>query len=291
MRASLAAATALAALACATPARAETVSVTMGFGSFSPSRLDVLAGDTVSWRNASFRRHNIRSEAAGIDSGERGPGFGFAHTFTGPGAYPYHCSIHAGMTGEVDAHPLLLSGPRAAVVRGAPLALHVRAPAGLAEATIEEDSGAGFLPVATATPPAGPGHEGHDEPGTLHATVRPAASASYRAVSGAGASPALWVEVTDRLSLTLTASARRGGAVLRTRSVPAQPRAHVALQLRLRERFGWWTVASGRLDRRSRARFELRRRRPVRARVVLLAADGVTALAVSAPIVVRPRRR
>jgi plastocyanin len=286
-----AAAAALATLACGSPARAETVSVTMGFASFSPPRVDLLAGDTVSWRNASFRRHNIRSESAGFDSGDRGPGFGFAHTFTSPGIYPYLCTIHVGMTGEVAAHPLLLSGPRAAVVRGAPLALHVRGPEGVTEATIEEDSGGDFVPVAIATPPAGPGHESHDEPGTLHATVRPAASASYRAVSAAGASPALRVEVTDELNLTLKATPRRGGALLRVSSVPAQPRAQVALQLRLRERFGWWTVASGRLDRRSRARFELRRRRPVRARVVLLGADGVTALAASPPVLVRPRRR
>jgi plastocyanin len=292
VRRSLAAtAAALAALAFATPARAETFPVTMGFGSFSPARLDVLAGDTVSWRNGSFRRHDIRSDAAGFDSGERGPGFSFSHAFTTPGVYPYLCTIHVGMIGEVAAHPLLLSGPRAAVVRGVPVALHVRAPSGVAQATTEEDPGGGFQPVATATPSAGAGHEGHDEPGTLHATVRPAASAYYRAVSEAGASPALRVEVADRLNLTLTASARRGGAVLRARTVPAQPRARVALQLRLRERFGWWTVASRRLDRRSRARFALNRRRPVRARVLVLGDDGVTVLAVSSAVVVRPGRR
>jgi hypothetical protein len=50
------------------------------------------------------------------------------------------------------------------------------------------------------------------------------------------------------------------------RSVPAKPGALVGLQLHLRERFGWWTVDRARVDRHSRARFVLRRRRPVRAR-------------------------
>jgi plastocyanin len=284
-----AAAAALAALAWASTARAETASVTMGFASFTPPRTDLLAGDTVSWRNASFRRHDIRSDAAGFDSGPRGPGFGFSHTFTSPGVYPYYCSIHAGMTGEVAAHPLLLSGPRAPVVRGMPVALHVRAPSGVAQAAIEEDSGSGFQPVATATASAGAGHEGHDEPGTLHATVTPRVSASYRAVSDAGSSPPLRIEVADRLTVRLRASARPGRVVLRTEIVPAQPRARVALQLRLRERFGWWTVASRRLDRSSQARFELTRRRPVRARVIVLGDDGVTVLASSSPVLVKPR--
>jgi plastocyanin len=291
MRALLAAGPALAALALAAPAHAEVSFVAMEYSSFSPQNLRLLVGDAVSWRNNSVREHDVASEAAGFDSGRVGPGVIYAHIFTTPGTYPYVCTIHDGMRGEVAVHPLLLSGPRRPVARGAPVALHVRAPGGVVAATIEEDTGGGFRPVARATPSADGGHEGHDEPGVLHATVRPAMSASYRAVSGPAASPSLRVEVTDRLDLTLTAAARRGGALLRARSVPAQPRARVALQLRLRERFGWWTVASGRFDRRSRARFVLRRRRPVRARVIVLGADGFTVLAASSPIRVRPGRR
>ena len=67
--------------------------------------------------------------------------------------------------------------------RGASVALHVRAPEGTSEVTIEADSGSGYQPVAVAGPPEGGGHEGHVEPGTLHANVVASESATYRAVS------------------------------------------------------------------------------------------------------------
>jgi plastocyanin len=291
MRAPVAAvATALAALALAAPATAETTFVSVQHSTFSPASLDVLVGDAVSWRNVSLREHDVTSAAAGFESGRLARNATFAHTFAAPGAFPYICKIHAGMSGHVAVHPLLLEGPTAPVARGTPVALHVRAPAGAGEVTIEEDAGGGFRRVATATAAAGGGHADHDGPGTLHATVTPAASASYRAVAAAGTSPTIRVEVSDRTAMSLTSSARPGGATLAVRSVPAQPGARVALQLRLRERFGWWTVARARLDGRSRARFTLRRQRPVRVRVVLVGRDGTTVITASRPLVVRPGR-
>jgi plastocyanin len=292
MRASLAAAGLAAALALAAPASADVAFVAVEQSSFSPTHLDILVGDPVNWRNASVREHDIRSDAAGFDSGRLAPSTSFAHVFAATGTYPYICTIHAGMAGDVGVHPLLLDGPHAPVARGAPVALHVRAPDGVGEAVIEEDTGGGFRRVAVARPPAGSGHEEHDEEGTLHATVTPQASASYRAVGPAGTSPALRVEVTDRTSFALRAAAVRRGTLVRVRARPAQPGARVVLQLRLRERFGWWTVVREHLDDRSRAAFLLRRRGSVRARVAVVGEDWATVLAVSRPLRVRtPNRR
>jgi plastocyanin len=287
MRAALAAAVLAAVLALAAPASAEVAFVTADQSSFSPSHLDLLVGDPVNWRNASAREHDIRSDAAGFDSGRVAPTASFAHVFSAVGTYPYVCTLHAGMVGEVAVHPLLLDGPRAPVARGAPVALHVRTPAGVAEAVIEEDTGGGFRRVAVATPRAGSGHEKHEAEGTLHATVTPQASAFYRAADAAGASPPLRVEVTDKTSFAVKTGAVRRGTAVRVSTRPAQPRARVVLQLRLRERFGWWTVARGRLDGRSRARFLLRRRGTMRARVAVVGSDWATLLAVSPPIRVR----
>jgi plastocyanin len=287
-RAASAVAVAMAALTLAAPARAELAFVAMEYESFAPARLDLVMGDSVSWRNGSVREHDVASDAAGFDSGRVNPGGIFAHTFSAAGRFPYVCRIHDAMRGEVAVHTTLLSGPRGAVARGVPVPLHVRTREGVGQATIEEDTGSGYQPVATATPQAGHGHEGQED-ATLHATVRPRASAFYRAVTSDGASPPLRVEVTDEARVALTASARPGGAVLHARAVPALPRTRVVLQLRLRERFGWWTVARDRLNSRSRARFVLRRRRQVRARVALVGADWVTMLAVSPRLVVRPR--
>jgi plastocyanin len=287
MRRALAAAGLAAVLALAAPASAEVAFVSAGYSSFSPAHLDLLVGDPVNWRNASAREHDIRSDLAGFDSGRLAPTASFAHVFSAVGSYPYVCTLHAGMVGDVAVHPLLLDGPHAPVARGAPVALHVRAPAGVGEAVIEEDTGGGFRRVAVATPRAGSGHKEHDAAGALHATVTPQASASYRAIGAAGTSPTLRVEVTDQTSFGLGTAAVRRGTAVRVSTRPAQPGARVVLQLRLRERFGWWTVARGRLDGRSRARFLLRRRATVRARVALVGADWATPVAVSPPMRVR----
>jgi len=58
----------------------------------------------------------------------------------------------------------------------------------------------------------------------------------------------------------------------------------VVLQLRLKERFGWWPVDRAQLDRNGRARFSVKPPGRVRARVVLTLADGATPLAISAPL-------
>jgi hypothetical protein len=71
---------------------------------------------------------------------------------------------------------------------------------------------------------------------------------------------------------------------VRVRVTPAGHGGNVVLQLRLRERFGWWPTKHAQLDRLGRARFSLRTPRRVRARVVLTLADGATPLAVSAPL-------
>jgi hypothetical protein len=55
----------------------------------------------------------------------------------------------------------------------------------------------------------------------------------------------------------------------------------VVLQMRLRDRFGWWPVRHAELDHHGHATFVVPVRRRVRARVVLTLADGATPLAFS----------
>ena len=66
--------------------------------------------------------------------------------------------------------------------------------------------------------------------------------------------------------------ARRGRVSVRT--LPPNPYARVMLELRLRDRFGWWPQRFERLDYLSRASFRVNRR--VRARVSLVDKDGWT---------------
>jgi plastocyanin len=268
----------LAAALTAVPARADTSTVSIMDFAFTPPQLNVLAGDTVGWRNgAIFNHHTVTG--AGFDSGPIVPGGGFFHDFTDPGPHLYACTIHPLMTGEVDVYRLLLTGPGHAVARGAATALTGRVAGGVGPVSIEEDTGAGFHPVGSA----------HVDAGILHATVRPKANANYRAVAGPDASAPVQVLVTDMSQFKLKKLGRR----LHVHVDPVNPGARVSLQFKLRQRFGWWTVARARLDGRSSASFllRLRGRRSVKARVALTLSDGWTALALSEPVRVREPRR
>ena len=63
---------------------------------------------------------------------------------------------------------------------------------------------------------------------------------------------------------------------------PASTGATVVLQLKLKERFGWWPVRTAKVGADSRVQFTLPRGRKVAARVLLTASDGATELARSA---------
>jgi plastocyanin len=258
--------------------------VTIGFASFTPAREDVLVGDTVTWHNESVRAHTVTADDAGsFDSGRLAAGSTFAHRFTTPGAFAYHCTLHAGMTGEIDAHVLLLSAPapNAAPDRRFPLSGRAALPAG-SSVEIRADTGAGASTVATTT-------VGDD--GTFAADVTPAASTTYRAVAGGQASPPVKVLVLDHHVTVRVTRARHGAARVTATVRPAAPGQDVVLQAHLRDRFGWWPLQHHHLDRASRARFtvHLRRRTPLRVRLTL--PDEATPLATSRTVHAGPVRR
>ena len=60
---------------------------------------------------------------------------------------------------------------------------------------------------------------------------------------------------------------------------PASAGSTVVLQLKLKERFGWWPVKVAKLGASSKVRFTLNRGRKVQARVLLTASDAATELA------------
>jgi hypothetical protein len=264
-------------------AAAASVLISMGTASFSPAQLNVLVGDNVVWRNNSTRVHNVKFETEGFNSGRVPPRGGANHQFATAGVYPYICTIHDGMKGTLGVYPLVLEGPAKRVRRGRTIAFGVRAPDGAGAVRIEADYGAGYVPVALTSPvvPA-EGHQGHDDPGMMHADVAAADTATYRAVFAGGTSNELRVEVTDAPDVSARVRrAKRGTSVFTASASPATPGARVVLQLKLRERFGWWPVDRARLDRRSRARLTVRGHRGAPARVVLVAPDWATPLSES----------
>jgi hypothetical protein len=250
-------------------------SVSILFGSITPTIADIVAGETVSWTNDSVRNHTVTADDDSFESGNLGPNEHFARMFDKTGVYAYHCRLHPYIQGEIAVHTLLLDRPMQPGGPGRPYPLTGRAAltAGT-PVSIEFDDGSGVWresAQATVNPD-----------GTFAAQVSPTTSGSYRAVAGGDHSPAV-----DLLVLNRRVDAHvRGRRVIVTVS-PAAPGATVVLQTYLKDRFGWWPVARHKLGKDSRTVFALRNRRPVSARVVLTLADGATVIGTSGKVSLR----
>jgi plastocyanin len=263
-------------LAAAAPHEHPGASVSILTAAYGAASVDILAGDTVTWHNDSVRSHTVTAVDGSWTSPRIGTAGVFSHQFTAAGVVAYYCQVHPFMRAAVDVHRVLLDTPgstapgqsllltgRAALVAGTPV-------------SIEAADGS---PAVSATV---------DAAGRFSATVSPRATTSYRGVAGGETSPPVQVLVLDR-KVSAKARSRHGHVVVSARVTPSARGARVVLQYRLKERFGWWPVRTARLDRKSRARFVVKPRHAVRARVVLVADDGATALARSAPFRVKPR--
>jgi plastocyanin len=70
---------------------------------FVPSTIVIVIGvnNTVTWVNNDIAIHTVTSDSGIFDSGYLNPGQSWSYTFTNPGTYEYHCSIHPWMTGTV----------------------------------------------------------------------------------------------------------------------------------------------------------------------------------------------
>ena len=76
-------------------------SVTISGFSFSPGSLAVAKGTTVTWTNKDATTHTVVSDDGVFNSGDLAPNGTFSYTFNNTGTFPYHCSIHAYMTGTI----------------------------------------------------------------------------------------------------------------------------------------------------------------------------------------------
>jgi copper binding plastocyanin/azurin family protein len=245
--------------------------VAIAFALFGPAQTTVLAGDTVTWTNQAVRKHTVDGLTERFDSPELFLGDSFSHEFDAPGQFAYYCRLHPFMRGQVDVYDVLLESPQVAASLGRPYTLRGRSslPAG---STVPITT-AGGATAATAT-------VGAD--GTFTATVTPSAAASYTASGG----NTVQLAVLDRH--VAVNAARHGRRIAVSAAItPAAPGETAVLQLKLKERFGWWPVARAKLDASSHVRFSLARRRGAIARVVLTLPDGATPLAVSPTVRVR----
>jgi plastocyanin len=77
---------------------------------FSPAKITVEPGTTVTWVNKGRHPHTVTSFDGQFDSGTLWPGESYKVTFKGHGTIGYYCAIHPSMTGSVSVGTPVFSG-------------------------------------------------------------------------------------------------------------------------------------------------------------------------------------
>ncbi len=247
--------------------------VNIQFSAYGPEQLDILPGETVVWTNVSVRTHTVTSDTGLFDSGNVDSNGHFSFAFKDVGTYGYHCTIHPSITGEIDVRQVTLGSlPTAAVAVGAKVEFDGRSADPTQPVTIQRRlDGKAFTTLASVPPAAD---------GTWKTTLAVDATGDYRAASAGATSE------TRRLIVGIRRVAIRATKAGVSFSVtPSAPYTRVLVEVYLRERFGWWPVASTRTDYVSEG--EVHVRRPARVRVVLVDKDGWTPIATSPVVVLR----
>ncbi len=254
-------------------ARAKPAEVFVQFSAYGPSQLDILPGQTVLWSNVSSRTHTVTSDRGLFDSDDIRPDQTFTFTFTRPGTYQYHCTIHTSIRGEVDVRRVILDPlPTAAVPVGGAVEFAGRTADPVRPIEIQRSrDGTHFTTIGRAKP--------HPD-GSWSVSLEAQQTGDYRAMSNGSVSEMRRLLVGIRK--VHVHATRTGISVSVTPSLPYAP---ILVETYRRERFGWWPLRRTELDYVSEA--ELKLRGPMRVRVVLVDKDGWTPIATSAPVFLR----
>lgn len=264
----LAAAAALLLVAVPSSAAVSVANVYIQFAAYGPEQLEILPGQTVLWTNVSARTHTVTSDDGLFDSGDLPSDSRFSLRFATPGTYRYHCTIHAGIVGEVDVRKVILDGlPTAAVPQGTAVEFDGRTATPGQPVLVQQRGGGGAFRTVARVRPA--------PSGSWKTTIDARATGDFRAVSGSSPSAVRRLLVSERK--VHVRPTRSGLAVSVTPPAPYSP---YLVEVYLRERFGWWPVERGETNYVSEADVRVRAR-PARVRVVLVDKDGWTPLATS----------
>lgn len=71
----------------------------------NPFTISLAVQATVKWRNLDDVAHTVTADNLSFTSASMGKTFTYSHTFTQPGTYNYHCTIHPGMVGSIVVTP------------------------------------------------------------------------------------------------------------------------------------------------------------------------------------------
>jgi plastocyanin len=68
---------------------------------FNPEKLDIKVGDTVEWTNNDDRDHNVTAKDGSFKCDNLSHGESYKYTFKKAGKFPYSCSLHPRMKGQI----------------------------------------------------------------------------------------------------------------------------------------------------------------------------------------------
>ena len=247
-------------LAAPSGADAETTTIAMPGKFFEPPRATMVAGDTVLFRNNDLVTHAVLISPFG--SGPLTRFTSWSQQIDQPAGYPFLCTLHAFMTGNLDVVAATLAAAPDGVLAGEPLTLSGRTRAGTAHIGIEHSlSGAAWSAVGAGVAPA--------PDGTFATTVPAEEGASYRVTTPAGPSPAVTPRITARVNVHL--DVRRNGrhAIVHVHTMPSVTGFTATLELYSRWHFRWRPRRHTRLSRHGYAAFRLPAKTRGLARVVL----------------------
>lgn len=246
-RAALAAALALLGLPAA--AGAETMTIAMPGKYFDPPRSTSVAGDVVVFENSDLVTHDVRLGGGVFDSGPIARFTSWSQQIDQPGSYPFLCTIHPFMTGNLDVLAATVAMAPDGVLAGEQLTVSGRARAGTGRVGVDQSvAGGEWIEVGAARP---------DPDGTYATSVPAVEGASYRVTTPAGPTPPVTPRVTAHIDLHLAVRHTRRHTVVRVHTMPAATGFVATLERYARWRFRWRPARSAAIDARGRATFRL----------------------------------
>lgn len=68
---------------------------------FSPATITLKAGDSITWTNQDAAPHTATADDGSFDTGSLANGQSKSITFSKPGTFTYHCSVHPNMKATI----------------------------------------------------------------------------------------------------------------------------------------------------------------------------------------------
>ena len=124
-------------------AAAETATITMPGKYFDPARSTAVAGDTIVFKNSDLATHDVRIGGGIFDSGPIPRFRSWSQQIGRPGAYPFVCTLHAFMSGNLDVVAATLSASPDSLLAGESLSLTGRTTAGTHHIGVEQSVSGG----------------------------------------------------------------------------------------------------------------------------------------------------